>query len=79
MTSQVQAYNYFVNGKWTGGRSSETFELKNPATGEVIGRVPRAGKEDVHEAAGVARKTFESAAWRDMEQLVTAQERRVLL
>jgi len=66
LTSQVQTYNFFVNGAWTG--SSETFDLVNPASGDVIGHVPRASKENVDEAVEVARKAFDAPAWRDMEQ-----------
>jgi acyl-CoA reductase-like NAD-dependent aldehyde dehydrogenase len=47
---QVQAYNFFLDGKWTRGVSTESFELRNPATAEVFGRVPRATREDVKEA-----------------------------
>ncbi len=68
MTVQAQTSKFFVNGKWTSGRSSETFELRDPATGEVIGRVPRATKDDVHEAIEVARKSFEASSWHEMEQ-----------
>lgn len=68
MTAQVQTYDYFVNGKWTSGSSAERFELRNPATDEIIGKIPRAGKEDVNEAVEVARKAFESSAWHEMEQ-----------
>lgn len=68
MTTQVVAAKFFVNGKLTAGSSTETFELRNPATGDVIGRVPRATKDDVHEVVEVARKAFEAANWRDMEQ-----------
>ena len=42
--------------------------MLNPASGEVIGRVPRAGKEHVNEAVKAARTAFETAAWREMEQ-----------
>ncbi len=65
---QVQVPKFFVNGKWTAGGSTETFEIRNPATGEVIGRVPRASKNDVREAVEAARKAFEARSWRDMEQ-----------
>jgi len=66
MTSQVQTYKFFVNGAWTG--SSETFDLVNPASGDVIGHVPRASKEHVDAAVEVARKAFDAPIWRDMEQ-----------
>ncbi len=68
MTTQVQTSKFFVNGKWTAGASTETFELRNPATGEVIGRVPRATEDDVRAAIEVARNAFESPSWRDVEQ-----------
>ena len=66
MATQVQTYKFFLNGKWSA--SSETFELVNPASGAIIGRVPRASVEDMKEAVEVARKAFEAQAWRDMEQ-----------
>lgn len=65
---QAEISKFFVNGKWTAGSSTETFELRNPATGDVIGRVPRATKDDVREAVEVGRRTFEAASWRDVEQ-----------
>jgi acyl-CoA reductase-like NAD-dependent aldehyde dehydrogenase len=65
---QVQTSKFFVNGKWSAGGATETFELRNPATGEVIGRVPRATEKDVREAVEAARKTYEAPSWRDMEQ-----------
>ena len=65
---QTETSKFFVNGKWTAGSSTETFELRNPATGDVIGRVPRATKEDVREAVEVGRRALEAASWRDMEQ-----------
>ncbi|MGA8857193.1 MAG: aldehyde dehydrogenase family protein [Candidatus Bathyarchaeia archaeon] len=65
---QTETSKFFVNGKWTAGSSTETFELRNPATGDVIGRVPRATKDDVREAVEVGRRALEAASWRDMEQ-----------
>ena len=52
---QVQDYKFFVNGKWTEGSATETFDLRNPVTGEVLGRVPRATKDDMYEAVDAAR------------------------
>ena len=66
MAAQIQTYDFFVNGKWAG--SPETFNLVNPASGEIIGRVPRAGEEDVKQAVEAARKAFESTVWHEMEQ-----------
>ncbi|WP_269930986.1 aldehyde dehydrogenase family protein [Aminobacter sp. HY435] len=49
----------FIGGKWVDALSSRTFETRNPATGEVIATVPRAGKEDVDLAVAAARKAFD--------------------
>lgn len=68
MTLQAQAYKFFVNGKWVKGSSDETFDLRNPANGEILGSAPRATKDDVNEAIEVARNAFGSSAWREMEQ-----------
>ena len=44
-----------VNAKKVDASTGEVFEVRNPATGEVIGMVPRAGWEDVHLALEIAR------------------------
>ncbi len=49
----------FVDGAWVDARSGRTFETRNPATGEVIGVVPRAEAEDVELAVQAARRAFE--------------------
>lgn len=49
----------FIDGQWVDALSGRTFETRNPATGEVIGRVPRAGAEDVDRAVAAARHAFE--------------------
>ena len=54
---------------WIGGRRAEvapeqTGPVYNPATGEVIARVPRGGAAEVDAAVAAARAAF--PAWRDM-------------
>ncbi|QCT18687.1 NAD-dependent succinate-semialdehyde dehydrogenase [Jejubacter calystegiae] len=51
---------YLVNGEW---RSlEETFEVLNPASGETIARVARAGKAETQAAIAAAARAF--PAWR---------------
>jgi len=54
----------FVNGKWEIPSKRETLEVHNPATGEVISRVPLSGSEEVDATARAARKAFKS--WRQV-------------
>jgi succinate-semialdehyde dehydrogenase/glutarate-semialdehyde dehydrogenase len=50
----------FINGKWVKAQSGEVFEVKNPATREVISRVPDMGEQDVLEAISAAYSAFET-------------------
>src|SRR5437660_536795 len=49
-----------IEGERTAAASGETYEVRNPATGEVVDRVPSGGPEDVDRAARAAAKAFES-------------------
>jgi len=53
----------YINGKWVDSKSGETFDSINPANrDEVIGIVPKSGREDVDQAVKAAREAYE--AWR---------------
>ncbi len=39
-----------VNGKWVGAASGKTFEVTNPATGNVIAHVAEGDKADIDAA-----------------------------
>lgn len=62
---------YLVNGEWR--QADSTFDVLNPATGEVIAQVAKAGKKETQEAINAASKAF--PAWREK----TAKERATLL
>jgi betaine-aldehyde dehydrogenase len=66
----MQAYQMYIDGQWVDAASGRAFDAMNPATGEVLTRVPDAGAADVDKAVGAARRAFDGG-WRD----VTAQER----
>jgi betaine-aldehyde dehydrogenase len=64
-----------IGGEWVGAGSGRTFDVMNPATDEVVAKVPEAEPGDVDKAVKAARAAFEGG-WRD----ATAQERgRILL
>ena len=52
----------YVGGKWVESRSTDIRDVVNPATGEVVARVPMSTREEVDEAVRVAQEAFES--WR---------------
>src|SRR5579885_2866737 len=69
--ADVRTYQMFVNGEWVDSKSGENFAVYDPATEEVIARVPDGGAEDVNRAVAAAKKAFEDGPW----ATTTAQER----
>ncbi len=52
-----------IGEQWLDAASGDTMTFRNPATGEVLGDVPAAGKEDVNRAVQAARQTFDDSPW----------------
>ncbi|HEV3139159.1 MAG TPA: aldehyde dehydrogenase family protein [Vicinamibacterales bacterium] len=61
----------YINGAFTASEASATLDVIDPATQDVIGRVPDAGKADVARAVAAARAAFDEGPWKD----ATAQDR----
>ena len=76
MSHSLQDHELFqtgclINGQWQ--TLSETFEVLNPATGEVIARVAKGGKHETEQAIAAAERAF--PAWRAL----TAKQRSEIL
>jgi malonate-semialdehyde dehydrogenase (acetylating) / methylmalonate-semialdehyde dehydrogenase len=56
----VKTLKNYINGEWVESRSGKTEDVYNPATGEVIARVPISSTEEVDEAARAAKAAFET-------------------
>src|SRR5690606_13683828 len=50
----------FINGEWVESSTTNFEDVVNPATKEVIARVPLSTKEEIDHAAEVAAKAFET-------------------
>ncbi len=62
----AQKRKLLIDGKWLDAASGKTFEVYNPATGEVIAHVAEGDKEDIDRAVRAARKAFETGPWSKM-------------
>ena len=62
----AQKRKLLIGGEWMDAASGKTFEVMNPATGEVIAHVAEGDKQDVDRAVKAARKAFESGPWSRM-------------
>ncbi|MBA3875818.1 MAG: aldehyde dehydrogenase [Anaerolinea sp.] len=73
----------FIDGQWIAAASGETFEAHSPSTGQVIGSLPKGGREDARRAiaaalaaqpAWAARSPFDRATI--LERIARILERR---
>ena len=48
----------FIDGKWVDAHSGKSFDVTNPATGEVLGSVPAGASEDAVAAVDAAHASF---------------------
>jgi acyl-CoA reductase-like NAD-dependent aldehyde dehydrogenase len=58
-TAAPRAVQMIIGGEQVDALDGQTFDVHNPATGEVIAKVPLAGKQDVDRAVEAAQKAFE--------------------
>lgn len=52
-----------IDGQWVRSATGEMIDSFNPATGELMGRVPAGNVEDVDRAVKAARRALDSDAW----------------
>ena len=50
----------YIGGEWVDPAGSETIDVVNASTEEVMGRIPQGTPEDVDRAVAAARRAFES-------------------
>jgi betaine-aldehyde dehydrogenase len=67
----VKSHRLYIDGAFRDAHSNRWIDVINPATQEVIARVPDGDATDIDQAVRAARLAFESGPWRD----ATAQER----
>ncbi|MBB5411268.1 succinate-semialdehyde dehydrogenase/glutarate-semialdehyde dehydrogenase [Paraburkholderia sp. HC6.4b] len=63
----------YVNGEWQSAANAETFEVRDPATGAIVGNVPLMGASETRQAIDAANAAW--PAWRKK----TAKERGAIL
>lgn len=71
LSKEVEAFldedhHLFINGEFRPAQSKKTFEVFNPATGQVLSHVSEADEGDVDKAVQAAKKAFETGPWKEM-------------
>jgi aldehyde dehydrogenase (NAD+) len=62
----VQTFPLFINGKWEQASNQETFDVYNPANGQLVAKVAKGTVEDVDRAVKAAREAFDQTEWKNM-------------
>ena len=67
----AEPYRHYIDGAWTTGAGSETFESENPARGESLARFQRGTPADVETAVDAAAVAYEE--WRERSRIDRAE------
>ncbi|MBL4952830.1 CoA-acylating methylmalonate-semialdehyde dehydrogenase [Neobacillus sp. YIM B02564] len=62
VTQDLQILKNYIGGQWVDSSSTQIEEVPNPATGEILARVPLSTREDLDLAVAAAKKAYQS--WR---------------
>jgi len=61
----------YIGGEWVTPVAADHLDLTNPATGEMLGRVPLSGASEVNEAVAAAQAAF--LKWREVPPVARAR------
>jgi malonate-semialdehyde dehydrogenase (acetylating) / methylmalonate-semialdehyde dehydrogenase len=70
-TQATRLLDNYIAGSWTPATSSEALDVTNPATGEVLARVPLSSSDDLDAAVRAARAAL--PAWRGVSVIERAR------
>ena len=60
----TRTYKNLINGAWTESKGKPSFDVVNPATQELVGKVPQSTKSEFDSAVKNAKETFKS--WKEV-------------
>ncbi len=68
---KVRRWQLLIDGQWVDAQSEQTFQTRNPATGELLADCAQGDEVDIDIAVEAARRAFVSGPW----SRITATER----
>jgi phenylacetaldehyde dehydrogenase len=71
-SAPIKRRQLLIGGEWCDAADGATFDVYNPATGDVLCHVAEAGPEDINRAVAAARAAFEGP-WRTMKPMDRAR------
>ncbi len=71
--TEVRNYQMYIDGRWTDAAGGETYDVVDPASEDVIARVPKGGVADAEAAVRAARDAFDNGPWPKMKAMERAE------
>ena len=65
----------YINGEYIESKSNEWIEVENPATGEIIGKVPKATASEINLACEAAYEAFKEFSKTSLEERISYIEK----
>ncbi|EGC81760.1 aldehyde dehydrogenase family protein [Anaerococcus prevotii] len=65
----------YINGKYVQSTSNKWIEVENPATGEIIGKVPKATNDEINQACESAYEAFKSFSKTSLDDRISYIEK----
>ena len=65
----------YIAGEWVNSSDNNFSDAINPATGEVIAKIPKATTQDVERCLAASKSAFNDSAWKNIDP---AQRGRIL-
>lgn len=65
----------YINGKYLDSTTNKWIEVENPATGEIIGRVPKASEDEINQAVEAAYEAFKTFSNTSLEERISYIEK----
>lgn len=65
----------YINGEYIESKSNKWIEVENPATGEIIGKVPKATANEINQACEAAYEAFKEFSKTSLEERISYIEK----
>ncbi|HEY8532631.1 MAG TPA: aldehyde dehydrogenase [Micromonospora sp.] len=71
--SVIERPELFIGGRWQRPVDGTVIEVRNPATGALVGKAALAGRADIDAAVAAARASFDSGVWANADPAERSQ------
>lgn len=65
----------YIDGKYLESQSQKWIEVENPATGQIIGKVPKATENEINQAVEAAYEAFKTFSKTSLEERISYIEK----